>query len=614
MARVFSSAKTLERGEQQLLRLFQARLENSWEVYVQPYLNGLRPDFVLLHPRVGIGVFEVKDWTLEGGRYAIRNGRVFIAEGGGLEEETRNPLDQLALYRDEITRLYCPRLGHGSGIAAVRAALVYTRAALEAVHSLHAQLKRDTRDEPGSTYLTCVGKEALESGDIGLIFPETQHRHASRIMSEDLAEDLRMWLRPPHEVKLASTPLVLDTDQRRLATTRTELGHRRIKGPAGAGKSLVAAARAVEIAKTARRVLVVSYNITLAAYLRALAVRYYPKMHELDEQPHFLHFHAWCKRVCFQSGARDDYFRLWADRDTKDGEDVLEVDLPQLVLQCLRRSTLAPTYDAVIVDEGQDFRLLWWTALASAVRMAGGRGEMMLVADKTQNIYGTAKTWTESVMSGAGFRGAWSQLRGSHRLPGRVAELASAFAGEFMGNEEVDLPSADTLPWDVPTSCCWFQVDRPEDMIPAACVLLQRLLAQLPHDMAEADVCYLAQTMHSGKQIAERLEAQGIRVEHTFEAEDRGRGQKLRFRQDRGRIKATTVHSFKGLETRALLIVVEDIDSEHAAALFYTALTRLVRHSEGSVVWVACAVPVMAAYGRTWDEFEQVDARGGMVV
>ena len=52
-------------GERIVFDLFNAHLPVEWEIYLQPHLNGLRPDFVLLHPKVGIAVFEVKDWNLQ---------------------------------------------------------------------------------------------------------------------------------------------------------------------------------------------------------------------------------------------------------------------------------------------------------------------------------------------------------------------------------------------------------------------------------------------------------------------------------------------------------------------------------------------------------------------
>jgi hypothetical protein len=35
-------------------------------------------------------------------------------------------------------------------------------------------------------------------------------------------------------------------------------------------------------------------------------------------------------------------------------------------------------------------------------------GEMVLVADKTQDVYGTAGVWTDEAMSNSGFRGQWA--------------------------------------------------------------------------------------------------------------------------------------------------------------------------------------------------------------
>lgn len=49
----------LEAGERKVIDLFDRKLPPKWEIYVQPHLNGLRPDIVLLHPGLGVAVFEV---------------------------------------------------------------------------------------------------------------------------------------------------------------------------------------------------------------------------------------------------------------------------------------------------------------------------------------------------------------------------------------------------------------------------------------------------------------------------------------------------------------------------------------------------------------------------
>lgn len=41
----------LTKGERIVFDFFHAHLPADWEIYVQPHLNGLRPDFVWSSPR-----------------------------------------------------------------------------------------------------------------------------------------------------------------------------------------------------------------------------------------------------------------------------------------------------------------------------------------------------------------------------------------------------------------------------------------------------------------------------------------------------------------------------------------------------------------------------------
>ncbi len=61
MAQVFDNTKHLTPEEMLVLQVFQGSLGPRWEISVHPYLNGLCPHFVLLHPEVGIGVYEVEE-------------------------------------------------------------------------------------------------------------------------------------------------------------------------------------------------------------------------------------------------------------------------------------------------------------------------------------------------------------------------------------------------------------------------------------------------------------------------------------------------------------------------------------------------------------------------
>ncbi|MEI7925596.1 MAG: nuclease-related domain-containing protein [Chloroflexota bacterium] len=84
-----SLRRPLQRGEQAVLRLLTEHLPEQWEIYVHPHLNGLEPDFVLLHPERGIAVIEVKDWDLS--KYFVQDGSVWVRRNGG-DVRVGNPL------------------------------------------------------------------------------------------------------------------------------------------------------------------------------------------------------------------------------------------------------------------------------------------------------------------------------------------------------------------------------------------------------------------------------------------------------------------------------------------------------------------------------------------
>ena len=90
----------LTTGERAVFEMFDRMLPPSWEIYVQPHLNGLRPDFVLLNPRVGIAVFEVKDWNLDAMSYFVcddHNGLPTLMaskDGATFSHQAENPFHQ----------------------------------------------------------------------------------------------------------------------------------------------------------------------------------------------------------------------------------------------------------------------------------------------------------------------------------------------------------------------------------------------------------------------------------------------------------------------------------------------------------------------------------------
>lgn len=617
-AELASLVTPLTKGERRVIELFDENLPLDWEIYVQPHLNGLRPDLVLLNPKVGIAVFEIKDWNLslmevqnQPDEKSGRTTKVLTGRGAdGIEYRHReNPVDKILRYKRELQDLYCPRIEHRAGAAVITAGLIFTQAATDDINrvimplvSQHPEMKEYEKYYPVS------GSLELDESAIERIFPEMS-RLSSVHMNSDIADDLRAWLRAPDHSSEQGKSILLDEQQRLYATTRTETGYRRIKGPAGSGKSLVLAARASMLAAQGKRVLVVTFNITLINYLRALTFRF-DGGRRYQKNIVFLNYHYWCARVCSENGRRSEYIELFKTESYSHVDDILGYRLPALVHETLSQieSTALKdhAYDAILVDEGQDFRPQWWSTLRMILAYGG---EMVLFADKTQNVYSTAASWTEDAMQKAGFRGNWAILERSYRLPPFVVPFVREFAQSFMKESEVDLPVPDDteqLEFEAlfPVKMKWVQIASKNTCVHDCIVEILEMMKVLNSSTSVSDVVFLSND-HVGMNVADQLyDKFKIKIQSTHSA-DKAKSRKLKvaFHLGSPLVKATTIQSFKGWEARQLVVCVESASRPEDRALLYTALTRLKRHESGSSITVVSACPELNAYGRSWPNF-----------
>ena len=604
-------------GEREVFELFKEVLPLEWEMYIQPHLNGLRPDLVLLNPYAGIAVFEVKDWSLNTLQYSIR-----------YNWATQSPINQIKLYEDEIFNLYCPRLDDRYGKAVISAGLIFTRIPQAEVDRLLNPF-RDGNMRNYSDRYPFAGSEGLEENNIDAWFPEHKkwgQQNPSRTMSNDTANDLRGWLKEPAFSKEQREPLKLNDRQREIATEPTQERYRKVRGPAGSGKSQALAARAAVLASEGRRVLVCTFNITLMNYLRDLVARHAREIAEsqggnpqvIRQQVEFRHFHGWCKRICTLAGYGNEYFRLWTQFSFSE-EEVLDEHMAKLVLRIYEDPSVIdslPFYNAILVDEGQDYNEDWWQTLRAAVEPDG---EMLLVADKTQKIYEKNLTWLDGSLRGTGISSSWYNLETSYRLPSEIVPILKDFAKYFLipSGVEVDIPEDEQteLDFNPLAQLRWVQVSS-ETSIAEICFEEARWQMKcLGSDTAIPDIVFLTSTNNMGLMFVEKCEQRKVRVLYTFGQEDQephgfaqgnrnlrkhenSRRKKLAFFLGDARIKATTLHSFKGWEGRHLVLYVSRIASAEDRALFYTALTRLKKHPNGSILTVVSSCPELYNFGK----------------
>lgn len=605
----------LTEGERRVLDWFLKILPAGWEIYIQPHLNGLRPDFVLLHPKFGIAVYEVKDWNLRGMDYFVESGSegprlMGRRDGKSFALASRDPVAAIDQYKHEIHGLYVPSLRSGPGFGAIVAGIIFTSAGTREVEGLLEPLRKARGHAEHPRLYPVIGADLIgEVDDSVLRRLLNSARRVDDRMSEHVAADLRHWLVEPAFSQEQRVPLakLMTPRQRSLCLNKEGTSFRRIKGPAGSGKSLVLAGRAAELARQGRRVLVLTFNITLVNYLLDLAVQY-AQSGKVREQITALNFHHWCKRVANLAGKDDEYDSLWKDgaEEDHDPDLIFQERMPARAANWAAALDDQDRWDAVLVDEGQDFLPGWWRALRAALPRDGS-GEAMLVADAQQNVYGI-EPWTDLEMKGAGFRGVWGTLENSYRMSPALCRLASSYVERFQPDTDDHRPVPAQGELEYQTELRWVQLESSESAV-AACVdaLLGILASSHDDPVAVADLVCLVDREKIGLGVARRLCEMQIRVVHTFgigndekDAQEDGRRRKLRFYKGDARVKVTTIQSFKGWESRALVVQVSNASGPKGLALAYAGITRLKRSDRGCFLTVVCSAPRLREFGQTW--------------
>lgn len=546
----------LTSGEAHLLAFLEQDLGPDWEVFAQPYLNGTRPDVVALHPSRGALILEVKDWSLECYSWAVGE-RQWQVRGASGQGHVQNPFSKVEHYRENVLRFLVPEVGvlirerGWSALGIVRVG-VYFHGATQ------AQLDRLTARRVHGAVWQLVQSSLVPGAAESWVGGE------GRVPAE-FAPLLRAWLNPPLHAQEQMAPLHLSRAQERLAVPAS--GFVRFRGVAGSGKTLVLAARAARVALAGGRVLVVSFNITLWHLLRD-GVRRAGGGGALRNVV-FGHFHGLAKDLGVEAGLS------WEDCGG---------DPAMLVRRAAAR--LGVSYDAVVVDEAQDMEDDWGEALMSLVAPGG---QFLAACDELQNVYGRGGAWLQD-----GRFGRWRELRRSVRLHEEAVHRANAFARAFLPGVGLLAESAQPmLPLGAP-EFHWQDMTGREE---ALTLMLKRARVLRQSGVQATDMALLVPDHQLGLQLVERLQGAGVQVNHVFTENQEDKRQKYAFWMGDARLKACTIHSFKGWEARHIIAVLDGSgsQSEHQAMLAYTAITR----AQGSLTILNLSEH-FRGFGTTW--------------
>ena len=96
-----------EEGELYLLKFLDNELDSSFEVYFNPFMNGDRPDIVIMRKGYGVMVIEVKDYNLD--LYELDDRKNFVIKSNKTKTY-KSPISQVLKYKDNLYELHIDKL------------------------------------------------------------------------------------------------------------------------------------------------------------------------------------------------------------------------------------------------------------------------------------------------------------------------------------------------------------------------------------------------------------------------------------------------------------------------------------------------------------------------
>ena len=563
--------------------------EDEWTIYVQPNLGTSKPDFVALNDSVGVIIIEVKDWTPNLYRRNTKSQSKYTIEVYSADEWHRtghDPLRQISNYkRDIFDYFFASTESPQKEDQFIKAALIFpqfiTRDAQMLVDLIPIEPRSNLNRQPKLQSVKVIGTDYYQQLD--------KLKQVPRIQPPlEQIRRIRQHLLEPEFISDQRLPLKLSGGAKNISDNPNNAIRRRVRGCSGSGKSLGLSHRAAKLALQGKSVLVLSFNLTLSHYLRDLTKRAIVSLDPEKNQP-----------TAMQQITFTHFFNFLCDAiecewTTTYGEDLWDLRVAEAQIEYTKRDpaglTIADTgaelmqFDAILIDEGQDFKQVWWDFLRDFVLVKGG--EMLLVCDQAQDTYQRG-VWLEEMK---GF-GAWTELKESYRVPPDLVPFMRAIVqNNDLGVKHLapESPADRQLTLWPTTIVKWINAGSPAVIINAVISEVRRITNS--ENTAHTDITILCEEHNIGRDVFDSLQNyKGLTTSHIF-VKSGGTNPKLkkseqiekqtrkkRFWGGAGGIKGSTVQSFKGWESKAIIYITsENFD----ASLAFIAISRVKGEAE----------------------------------
>ena len=389
-------------------------------------LNEGEADFVVLHPARGMLVVEVK-----GGEPYLRDRRWFRGNN-----EMKDPFEQARRNRhallDAVQERTRGRLRRGMFTHGDVVIFPHHRWDGELPHNADPRIVLDARD---------ISKLAAKIEEAFSAWARPQTPLTARQFAElldALMPKLRLLRCVGAEIAAEGRRIIQITEDQR-ATLAGLLDNDRVlvQGTAGSGKTLLALEFAVETAARGSPVLLLCFNTALASWLQE-QVRADPRLQKRPGALEISNFHSFALRL---AGRARVQFEVPNEGGQAFWDDEVSLILEQ-ALDVMRSEGRAPTYDAVVVDEAQDFAPDWWVTVESLARR-GREGRLYAFLDLHQSLRG------ETALPPVAFPTRFSlrtNCRNTKEIASSAAVIVSTEAKLLPGTPRGEAPSVRRAP------------------------------------------------------------------------------------------------------------------------------------------------------------------------
>ena len=411
-------------GEKKLFNHFE-KFDDSYSHYYfcyQPKIIDRYPDFIIIGKEIGVVIIEVKDYTDE--IDVVKTSGSWISSKDG--RDLRNPFDQIKNYIDEVSIATANSQSIKNIQKFIQCVVVFPEIAIDSpiwnkidkempsnvisffknhIHSTHAKFYNEFKNRVSFDFsLNPIEIKNLQAKLVPLsVIPSPKQTRFGQFLSDET------------DIKL------LDSAQEQFARELGE-GHRIIYGVAGSGKTvmLIARAKYLSIKHPDWRILLLCYNKLLRDFIA--------KTLQSPEYTNIMisTYHSFAyKTIVNDPKLKSEYFKLNNEYKNKKTEFFQEI-VPKLLIRAI--SDDYNKFDAVLIDEGQDFAKSWFDSVIKLLDPV--KKSLLITLDGLQSIFAQKKfRWIDA---GIEARGKTVYLEKSYRNPKTIGE----FAREFLLKDE----------------------------------------------------------------------------------------------------------------------------------------------------------------------------------